>query len=245
MENLPPVRPAVTISAVRLFGMDGSDSDRRSTFARVLEARRRALGLTQRDVYAAGGPSPATLVRWESGDGLTTPPRPTALNRLDGALRWNPGTARKLLTGEISGEEALHSRPVTDEVPGETSVDVALDPNRLITEYSARMMRYIMATMSIEGIDPALVAEGEALTEIASEHYVTLLLQQHGGPGRTLPDDISHIVLPTLSAPEPERGSVQHRRWAYRRWLAGVPFPDEDAQEFQRYWDTMNYGRIG
>lgn len=230
-----------TISAVKLFGMDGSEADHRKGFARVLQARRKALGLTQREVYSAGGPSPATLVRWEKGDGLTTPPRPTALNRLDPALRWPDGMARKLLYGEVSEEEALHARPTASEGGPDTSVSEALDPNRLVADLSARLMRYIMATMSIDGIDDALAAEGEALTEIVSEHYVTLLLQEHGGPGRTLPDDISNIVLPTLTAPEPPRGTPEHRRWAYRRWLAGVPFPHNDIAEFQRHWDSLTH----
>lgn len=234
--------PARIIPAVRVFGMSGSGSDRLSAFSHVLGARRQALGLTQRDVYAAGGPSPATLVRWEKGDDLSTPPRPSALDRLDGALRWAPGTTRKLLSGEISGEEALHSKPVVNGEADESSVSAALDPNRLASELSARMMRYVMDTLSVDGISPALAAEGEELTQVISEHYVTLLLQEHGGPGRTLPDDISNIVLPALRGPEPPRGTSEHHRWAYRRWLAGISFPDDgESEQFQSYWDSMNY----
>lgn len=240
---------AATISAVRLFGMDGSTHDRWHTFARAISGRREALALTQREVYAAGGPSPTTLVRWETGEEPENPPRAKSLARLDASLRWPNGTSRKLLDGDLIAEDAIQlpSRSGSGSPLGgdgdPTSLESALDPTRVITDLSGRILRYLMASTSIDGIDPSLAEEGEELAELVSEYYITLLLERYGGPDRELPDTIGSVVIPALTAPEPAQGSPEHQRWSYRRWLAGVSFPNDSARDFQQYWDTK-HGRI-
>jgi hypothetical protein len=240
---------AATISAVRLFGMDGSTHDRWHTFARAISGRREALALTQREVYAAGGPSPTTLVRWETGEEPENPPRAKSLARLDASLRWPNGTSRKLLDGDLIAEDAIQLPPRSGSgspLGGDgdpTSLESALDPTRVITDLSGRILRYLMASTSIDGIDPSLAEEGEELAELVSEYYITLLLERYGGPDRELPDTIGSVVIPALTAPEPAQGSPEHQRWSYRRWLAGVSFPNDSARDFQQYWDTKN-GRI-
>lgn len=236
-------RSTAAISAVKLFGMDRSDEDRWGTFARVLSKRRESLDLTQREVYAAGGPSPTTQVRWESGEVPSSQPRPRILMKLDAALRWPAGTAKKVLDGELAAEEAIHLPQGPDRVTDPGSLEAALDPSRLVTELAARILRYIMATRSMPTIAPELAEEGDALTEQVSEHYATLLLERHGGPDQQIPDEIANLLFPTLTSPEPARGTPEHHRWAYRRWLAGVSFPDEHASDFQAYWDSRTYGR--
>ncbi|MGP9725278.1 helix-turn-helix domain-containing protein [Corynebacterium sp. AOP40-9SA-29] len=226
--------------------MDGSDSDRRSTFARVLTARRNALGLTQRDVYAAGGPTPATLIRWERGaDSDVPPPRPTALERLDGPLRWDPGTALKLYKGEINAEETLYRTPVPDDSSSESAIFQALDLSYIVMNQTGLIIQYISATLGIEGIDPALKERGSELKEEVLELYTTLMLHHFGGPGQTLPNNIGPLLTPALDAEEPPKGTPEHHRWAYRRWLAGEPFGSDGEEEvFRKYWESTKYGRI-
>jgi hypothetical protein len=72
----------------------------RKDWARLAEAardRRFELGLTQEDARAAGGPSTATqrLIEGALQDGYT----PAILRRLEGALRWEPGSVRAVLAG--------------------------------------------------------------------------------------------------------------------------------------------------
>ncbi len=71
--------------------------------ADAIRARRSALGLTQRDVVAAGGPALSTLRQIEAAKSPGGLSRETTLG-LDRSLRWTPGTAAKVLAGagEIS-----------------------------------------------------------------------------------------------------------------------------------------------
>lgn len=74
-----------------------------TALAEAIRARRSALGLTQRDVVAAGGPALSTLRQIEAAKSPGGLSRETTLG-LDRSLRWAPGTAAKLLAsaGEVS-----------------------------------------------------------------------------------------------------------------------------------------------
>jgi hypothetical protein len=81
----------------------GQDRSAQSRLADAIRERRAALGLTQRDVVAAGGPALSTLRQIEAAKSPGGLGRGTTLG-LDRALRWPPGTAAALLAG--SGEVA-------------------------------------------------------------------------------------------------------------------------------------------
>lgn len=63
----------------------------------AVEARRRYLGLSQIDVWQAGGPSNSTLTRIENGEGDA--PSAATLRKLDTALEWGAGTSAAILAG--------------------------------------------------------------------------------------------------------------------------------------------------
>lgn len=65
--------------------------------ANEVRTRRTELGLTQEDARAAGGPSTATmrLIEGALQDAYT----PAILRRLEGAMRWRPGSVRDILAG--------------------------------------------------------------------------------------------------------------------------------------------------
>ncbi|MDV8066422.1 helix-turn-helix transcriptional regulator [Rhodococcus sp. IEGM 1366] len=63
----------------------------------AVKARRAQLDLTQEDVNQGGGPSDTTLTRIENGEG--TVPAPSTLRKLDHALQWEQGSARRVLDG--------------------------------------------------------------------------------------------------------------------------------------------------
>lgn len=69
-------------------------------------ARREKFGLSQLDLGVLGGPSNSTLTQIESARGPV--PSASTLKKLDRALGWPPGTARRLLTPAMSDSEAEH-----------------------------------------------------------------------------------------------------------------------------------------
>lgn len=81
----------------------GEQRAAQTRLAEAIRARRSALGLTQRDVVAAGGPALSTLRQIEAAKSPGGLSRETTLG-LDRSLRWTPGAAAKMLAGadEIS-----------------------------------------------------------------------------------------------------------------------------------------------
>jgi hypothetical protein len=71
--------------------------------ADALDQRRQDLGMTQAQVYAAGGPSKAWQAALRSREAGTPSVREqTMLPRLDRAVRWPDGTARGIVTGRAA-----------------------------------------------------------------------------------------------------------------------------------------------
>jgi len=65
-------------------------------FGQIVTARREDLDLTQIDVWQRGGPSNSTLTAIEAGTGT---PSPSTFRKLDKALEWEPGSARRAFDG--------------------------------------------------------------------------------------------------------------------------------------------------
>ncbi|WP_254859792.1 helix-turn-helix domain-containing protein [Gordonia sp. IITR100] len=66
-------------------------------FGRLVEARRRELGMSQSAVREAGGPSALTVRRLEHGD--IAQPDFVTFGKLDQALQWMPGSAGRAFQG--------------------------------------------------------------------------------------------------------------------------------------------------
>lgn len=73
------------------------DSAKLKRFGKVVRSRRLALGLTQDQVHANGGPSDKRQTQIEKA----APPAPslTTLAKVDAGLRWKPGSAAATLNG--------------------------------------------------------------------------------------------------------------------------------------------------
>lgn len=67
--------------------------------ALAVRARRDELDLTQMQVAALGGPSNATLTKVEDEEGTEGISRAT-LRKLDAALKWEPGSARRVYSDQ-------------------------------------------------------------------------------------------------------------------------------------------------
>ena len=79
---------------------------------RLVERRRKVVGLTQAGIQVAGGPSDRTIQKLRKREGLPTDRERTTLRKLDAALHWPAGTSYGLVAEDRSSwSEAL----LTDE----------------------------------------------------------------------------------------------------------------------------------
>lgn len=210
-------------------------SDQYDALATAVRQRRDYLCLSQRSIYAAGGPSPATLNKIENPSG-DDPASARTLEKLDSVLQWEPGTSRRVLAGEITVEDATQqSRSTVPEAHDSTSDP--LSPWSFILTLSQDTINYILDTYNLPDVPPSLHARGEKLVQQLSDHYTTMLLETYGGPNRTTPPLIQATIGGSLTADEPPSDSAEHERWLYRRWLIGMPVNDPQAERrFRRHW---------
>jgi transcriptional regulator with XRE-family HTH domain len=80
-------------------------------FGAIVKARREELGLRQDQLSDRGGPSTTTLTKVENASGV---PADVTIRKLDVALRWQPGSARRTLHG---GEPEVVPANVSYEAP--------------------------------------------------------------------------------------------------------------------------------
>lgn len=78
-------------------------------FGQLVARRRQALGLTQEQVNALGGPSNTTFTKIENLE--WRPGRPATLQKLDAGLQWKEGSSARIL---YSGG---HPEPIEDTSP--------------------------------------------------------------------------------------------------------------------------------
>lgn len=69
---------------------------------RLVERRRRVVGLTQVGIQAVGGPSDRTIQKFRKRDGMPTDRERTTLLKLDAALHWPAGTSWGLVAEDRS-----------------------------------------------------------------------------------------------------------------------------------------------
>lgn len=83
---------------------------------RLVRERREDLGLTQAEVHAVGGPSPATLYLIESGQRDSY--RPRVLRALERAIQWRATSVQRVLAGGHPEPDGDGPRPLrTYEIP--------------------------------------------------------------------------------------------------------------------------------
>lgn len=216
-------------------GFPSQDNERWRELAKALHERRANFAFSLRDIYRRGGPSPTTWARLEGPDRHDPrPPGAKTFGRIDYALRWKPGTAEAILRGDLSPEEAIQQEDYADTLsPGATN---PLSPYATINEFQREIIEFIEKVQQLGCITDDLKDQSDELLHSISELYITMLLEINGGPGRALSSQIVNLIRPALAAPEPPRDTVEHQRWAYRRWLAGMPVSESEAVEFSKYW---------
>lgn len=105
--------------------------------AAAVLARREELDLTQKAVYADGGPSDTTLSKIEAG---THPVSPSTLRKLDKGLQWERGSARRIFKGE-GDAVPLGSEPAVPHNAGMTYSPGDGKPENISDEEYQRILR--------------------------------------------------------------------------------------------------------
>ncbi|MGW4126275.1 helix-turn-helix domain-containing protein [Nocardia sp. NPDC004711] len=80
-----------------------------------IQARRHELGMSQIDLWKAGGPSNSTLTALESGSATSI--STNTLRKLDHALGWEPGSGAKILAGGEPEPSQASPPPTAEPVP--------------------------------------------------------------------------------------------------------------------------------
>ncbi|MFE1595037.1 multiprotein-bridging factor 1 family protein [Nocardia sp. NPDC058705] len=214
-------------------------------FGEIVAERRGELGLSRKEVGAAGGPSVATLARVEHpGDG-TAPPSPKTLKLLDIGLRWAPGSARLALHG---GDPAAVAEPSPTSSSGEIEsdplafrlVEVDIDVVDSLVGAADLFFQLCDRTDLPEAAQQAaqMVKEqlGIAVGRLAAAQ-ATEVLERAGGPGRELPKGIERLLGALLAAPPVTTGGDCEDQ-QYRRWLAAkaIDLDPAGVDRFTRRW---------
>jgi DNA-binding XRE family transcriptional regulator len=133
----------------KILGMmlDMANLSREATtrLGRAVEERRRDLGMTQLEVWQAGGPSNSTMTAIENGIQETF--TPSTLRKLDIGLKWESGTAAAVLRGDADPAPTRPAEPIVDRGRSLTADEViaAQSDARLAREMQRRGWRVIPA----------------------------------------------------------------------------------------------------
>ena len=131
-------------------------TERNRRTAELLRMRRVQLRLAQNDLRARGGPSPDTVVKFETGR-IAENPQFRTLAAFDTSLDWEPGSTRAVLDGgspvpidryskvQLTGPESIQPHVVSHAeewvaVPRTMIQELALASNRLIGELASAQM---------------------------------------------------------------------------------------------------------
>lgn len=122
--------------------------------ATAVRARRTALGLAQGDLSSRGGPGVVTVGKIEQGK--IQQPQPSTLERLDRALRWQPGSAAGVLAGQQPQELPANGQPV-----GAAIMQAIEQENGLLPIAKTHLMNQLELLLQLQQPLPDAVAEDQ------------------------------------------------------------------------------------
>lgn len=128
-------------------------------FGQMVKARRDALGMTQEEVAALGGPSDTTFTKIENLD--WTPGRATTLKKLDAGLRWEEGSSARIL---YEGGDPVDLRQTTEPATG--TADMAIELSIRIDSGMQQIWELL------RGLDDPHLAD-RAIAELDAAAYLT------------------------------------------------------------------------
>ncbi|WP_331761189.1 hypothetical protein OG225_42775 (plasmid) [Nocardia sp. NBC_01377] len=190
--------------------MTTADAER---FGRVVNARRRVLGLNPQQVHDAGGPAPTTLSKIENGAAgklyLST------FQKLDTGLRWQPGSAASAHDHGTTPVPVNGIGPESVKVP--TPVYVAFPPG-VIEEVCGIAKDLEMRAAADGQLSEISVGLDRVADRILRAWTIAEIERMRvAGSLETLPVEtlLGHYMRRTPLAPTPE----DHEELMYMRWL--------------------------
>lgn len=203
-------------------------------FGRIVQTRRRQLGLTTVQVAEAGGPSKPTLHRIETGRVLN--PDTATFVKLDAALEWTAGSAARAFDGGLptpltSREVALPNldRPIVATAEGVM----------LATEVLSSLAE---AVDSLGSDDPAAVEGATAALSSLVDRMLRAWITAQAETWKAHGTLQSHELLITRMlggslhrAPGPTATEDDIEDINYLRWLIGRVEEDATLEEIERW----------
>lgn len=216
-------------------------------FGRLVADRRKALGLTLKEIAEAGGPSDVTSGKIERG-GIAEPSART-LRRLDTGLRWKEGSAARALLG--GDPVPLEGLPAAAPAPGGGAVTAGPDTVTmslsLVSDLSglAKRLENVSKQDEITRADVTAVgAELDVLVDRILRSWVIAQLEMKVGPERDQKDFMVEMLIgdyldrkPPVSASKSDEIDL-----LYMRWLTGRASEDIDPQmdrQFTARWQKV------
>ena len=200
---------------------DGVDTDGQwEALARAVQQRRAELNLRQHDLEERGGPSVGTVRNVEQGARSSYNLR--TLTQLEVALRWPPGTVRKILNGQATDDDLS---AVSVQQPLERQVDqyeagVRADPRKSELALAAELIEVLMRTAPRHpDVENAIVSLQRALPHLSRVAPIPRSIEPVGGWGNQTPyadADTVAILLEQRADSQSGSGDEKDRR---RRWL--------------------------
>ncbi|MBP2189433.1 helix-turn-helix domain-containing protein [Nocardia goodfellowii] len=217
-----------------------AELSRQKRFGRIIKERRDELGLTQMQIGDLGGPSAPTIRKIEDGAAAIST---HTLNKLDGPLRWLPGSAARTYAGGTpTARESAPDAGDESIVSGPDSIRFDIADLTGLLASAGRLNDSVEHTGVTEPAVLAAVAELNGVVSRLSARYATAMLERNGGPGRDLHPLVamafSHLLEIPAEASDPDE--VGERE--YRRWLAGRLADVDSATEarFHARWVAAN-----
>lgn len=142
-----------------------------------VSARRRELGLSQLDVWKAGGPSNSTLTGLENGTAKTV--SSSTLKKLDHSLSWESGSALRILNGgspqellpfQIDSQEAAQRGLTLEFQPKDLDLGDLVMLMRDLSDLSAAVARAKESGNLTEDVARAVKAVESRVYGIAADH---------------------------------------------------------------------------
>ena len=213
-------------------------------FGRIVEARRRELGMSQSDVRKAGGPSDLTVRRLEHGE--IAQPDFVTFGKLDHALQWAPGSAGRAFQGGDPTPITRVDSPIGATGSGVRSPSGLARPAEPVTAFEhgvilrtdalAELTRRGRALDSLPDDLPDEVRSSIAELRFAIDRLTRAWIVRLAEAARrddTLADLI--IVLDDHLRSNPSKGTDEDiDELRYLRWLAGY-YEDPPAEQRERY----------
>jgi len=203
-------------------------------FARVVNERRKLLGLAMPDVRARQGPSVPTQVEAEAGR-LRENVQPGTFAKYDTALQWAPGSASAAYREGRQPISAAGDYRAFE--PGVTTVPVALEDLLPLVEAQRRLHSATVADLA------DAVGRVDAAVSALIGPFVTDLLERNRGekPHPLMEIAFGEALAVPVSPDDPHRDEG-----LYRRWLLGhaADLDDGTLQQFEeRYKSRMQVKR--